>query len=59
MALNTMQLAILVAVNLGDDQGLQHLQTCTNELFRRAELCRREGKQMAITDEHQGDETLH
>jgi hypothetical protein len=39
MALEALQAAVMIATNLKDDEALQHLQTCTNELFRRADEC--------------------
>jgi hypothetical protein len=50
--LETLQTAIVTLVNAGDDVALQHLQTCTNELYRRAAECRTKGKQMAISDDY-------
>lgn len=63
MALSALEKAVCIAVNIADDEALQHLQTCTNELFRRAELCRREGKLMEISNDDANEtndgDTLH
>ena len=52
--LETMQTAIVLAANTGDDAALQHLQACCSELFKRAFECRASSKKMKIVDDYQG-----
>ena len=39
MALSALEKAVCIAVNIADDEALEHLQTCCSELFRRAAEC--------------------
>ena len=50
MALNTFQEAVLLLTNLKDHRRLTALQTCTNEVYRRADECLSQGKRMKIED---------
>lgn len=50
MVLNTLETAITMLINQGNDAALQALQTCTGELFRRAAECRQQGKKMEVEE---------